>query len=121
MMYNDNKEVFSCPAVSGAANRACYSIPSGDWSVVAINDRNEAKFSSHGVGFTANVSPDPFYDSRVGRNRQYIRIHPARSNGTNGCIGLSANRAQLIRVRELIRKSLNKGLTIKLHVQIGGN
>lgn len=44
MMYNDNKEVFSCPAVSGAANRACYSIPSGDWSVVAINDRNEAKF-----------------------------------------------------------------------------
>lgn len=40
-MYNDNKEVFSCPAVSGAANRACYSIPSGDWSVVAINDRNE--------------------------------------------------------------------------------
>lgn len=75
----------------------------------------------HGVGFTANIDPDPFYDSRAGRNRQYIRIHPARSNGTNGCIGLRANKAQLIRARELIRKSLNKGLTIKLHVQIGGN
>ena len=117
-MYNGNKEVFSCPAVSGAGNYACYSIPSGDWRVVAINDRNEAKFSSHGVGFTANVSPDPFYDKRAGRNRVNIRIHPARSEGTEGCIGLRTNKIQLTRARDLIRNSLRKGVTIRLHVQI---
>lgn len=90
-------------------------------NVVSISDRSEARFTSNGVGFTANLDPDPFYDSRAGRDRQYIRIHPARSNGTNGCIGLRANKAQLIRARDLIRKSLKKGLTIKLYVRIGGN
>ena len=120
-MYYGDKQVFSCNAVRGASNCKSYTIPDGDWYVVSISDRSEPRFTSNGVGFTANIDPDPFYDSRAGRNRQYIRIHPARSNGTNGCIGLRANKAQLIRVRELIRKSLNKGLTIKLHVQIGGN
>ena len=120
-MYYGTKQVFSCNAVSGASNCKSYTIPSGDWNVVSISDRSEARFTSNGVGFTANLDPDPFYDSRAGRNRQYIRIHPARSNGTNGCIGLRANKAQLIRARDLIRNSLKKGLTIKLYVQIGGN
>jgi NHL/RHS/YD repeat protein len=120
-MYYGTKQVFSCNAVSGASNCKSYTIPSGDGNVVSISDRSEARFTSNGVGFTANLDPDPFYDSRVGRNRQYIRIHPARSNGTNGCIGLRANKAQLIRARDLIRNSLKKGLTIKLYVQIGGN
>jgi len=120
-MYYGDKQVFSCNAVSGASNCKSYTIPDGDWYVVSISDRSEPRFTSNGVGFTANIDPDPFYDSRAGRNRQYIRIHPARSNGTNGCIGLRANKAQLIRARDLIRNSLNKGLTIKLHVQIGGN
>ena len=120
-MYYGTKQVFSCNAVSGASNCKSYTIPSGDWNVVSISDRSEARFTSNGVGFTANLDPDPFYDSRAGRNRQYIRIHPARSNGTNVCIGLRANKAQLIRARDLIRNSLKKGLTIKLYVQIGGN
>ena len=120
-MYYGDKQLFSCNAVSGASNCKSYTIPDGDWYVVSISDRSEPRFTSDGVGFTANIDPDPFYDSRAGRNRQYIRIHPARSNGTNGCIGLRANKAQLIRARDLIRKSLNKGLTIKLHVQIGEN
>ena len=97
------------------------SMPLQTKNVVSISDRSEARFTSNGVGFTANLDPDPFYDSRAGRDRQYIRIHPARSNGTNGCIGLRANKAQLIRARDLIRNSLKKGLTIKLYVQIGGN
>ena len=120
-MYYGTKQVFSCNAVSGASNCKSYTIPSGDWNVVSISDRSEARFTSNGAGFTANLDPDPFYDSRAGRNRQYIRIHPARSNGTNGCIGLRANKAQLIRARDLIRNSLKKGLTIKLYVKIGGN
>lgn len=120
-MYYGDKQVFSCNVVSGASNCKSYTIPDGDWYVVSISDRSEPRFTSNGVGFTANIDPDPFYDSRAGRNRQYIRIHPARSNGTNGCIGLRANKAQLIRARDLISNSLNKGLTIKLHVQIGGN
>lgn len=75
----------------------------------------------HGVGFTANIEPDPFYDNRAGRNRQYIRIHPARSNGTNGCMGLRANRTQLISARDLIRNSLKRRLTITFHLQINSN
>ena len=104
-----------------SSNSKSYTIPNGDWDVVSITNRSEAMFTSNGVGFTANIEPDPFYDNRAGRNRQYIRIHPARSNGTNGCIGLRANRAQLIRARDLIRNSLKRGLTIKLHVQINSN
>ena len=117
-MYQGKKQVFSCSAVSGASNCKSYTIPKGDWTVISITDRNEARFTSNGIGFTANLNPDPFYDERAGRNRQYIRIHPARSNGTNGCIGLRANTSQLIRARELIRNSLKKGLTVKLHVNI---
>lgn len=96
-------------------------IPIIDSRVDAIfkNSTNDTLFI--GASHYDNLDPDPFYDSRAGRNRQYIRIHPARSNGTNGCIGLRANKAQLIRARDLIRKSLNKGLTIKLYVQIGVN
>ena len=44
-----------------------------------------------------------------------------RSTEDLNCAGLRANKAQLIRARDLIRKSLNKGLTIKLYVQIGVN
>ncbi|MDT3387003.1 MAG: hypothetical protein LIR46_04460, partial [Bacteroidota bacterium] len=120
-MYYGDKQVYLCSAVSGASNCKSYTIPNGDWDVVSITNRSEAMFTSNGVGFTANIEPDPFYDNRAGRNRQYIRIHPARSNGTNGCIGLRANRAQLIRARDLIRNSLKRGLTIKLHVQINSN
>ena len=120
-MYCGDKPVFSCEAVSGASNCNSYTIPSGDWEVVSITNRSESRFSSKGVGFTANIEPDPFFDNRAGRNRQYIRIHPARSQGTNGCIGLRANKTQLIRARNLIRNSLKRGLTIKLHVHINGN
>ena len=117
-MYYSNKQVFSCNAVSGASNCKSYTIPNGDWDVISISDRVEKRYTSDGVGFTANLDPDPFYDSRAGRNRQYIRIHPARSGGTNGCIGLRADKVQLIRARNLIRNSLKEGLTIKLHVHI---
>ena len=117
-MYYGNRQVFSCNAVSGASNCQSYTIPDGDWTVVSISDRSESRFTKDGVGYTANLNPDPFFDSRAGRNRQYIRIHPARSNGTNGCIGLRADKVQLVRARNLIRNSLKEGLTIKLHVHI---
>ena len=81
-MYSYDEEVLRSPAVSGAGNIRSYTLPSGNYSVIAINNRAETKFTRKGVGWTANLSPDPFYDEYAGRNRQYIRIHPARSLGT---------------------------------------
>jgi hypothetical protein len=37
------------------------SMPLQTKNVVSISDRSEARFTSNGVGFTANIDPDPFY------------------------------------------------------------
>ena len=120
-MYSYDKEVLRSPAVSGAGNIRSYTLPSGNYSVIAINNRAETKFTRKGVGWTANLSPDPFYDEYAGRNRQYIRIHPARSLGTEGCIGLTSNNPFVLRrARDLIRNTLDLKGNIPLNVIISG-
>jgi RHS repeat-associated protein len=120
-MYSYDEEVLRSPAVSGAGNIRSYTLPSGNYSVIAINNRAETKFTRKGVGWTANLSPDPFYDEYAGRNRQYIRIHPARSLGTEGCIGLTSNNPFVLRrARDLIRNTLDLKGNIPLNVIISG-
>jgi hypothetical protein len=120
-MYSYDEEVLRSPAVSGAGNITSYTLPSGNYSVIAINNRAETKFMRKGVGWTANLSPDPFYDEYAGRNRQYIRIHPARSLGTEGCIGLTSNNPFVLRhARDLIRNTLDLKGNIPLNVIISG-
>lgn len=118
-MYSYGKEVFSCPAVSGADNIKSYTIPSGDWSVKYPVDRTDPKFTRKKVGWTADFDPDPFYDNRAGRKRQYIKMHPARSAGTEGCIGLiDDDPIVLRRARDLMRNTIKKRGSLQLHVII---
>lgn len=120
-MYSYDEEVLRSPAVSGAGNIRSYTLPSSNYSVIAINNRAETKFTRKGVGWTANLSPDPFYDEYAGRNRQYIRIHPARSLGTEGSIGLTSNNPFVLRrARDLIRNTLDLKGNIPLNVIISG-
>jgi hypothetical protein len=50
-----------------------------------------------------------------------IRIHPARSLGTEGCIGLTSNNPFVLRrARDLIRNTLDLKGNIPLNVIISG-
>lgn len=44
-MYYGDKQVYSCSAASGASNCKSYTIANGDWDVVSITNRNEARFT----------------------------------------------------------------------------
>ena len=77
-------QVAQYKATSGSGNPAYKTIPEGTWDATNYRTRSEDKFTRHGIGFTVNLGPD-----RDGRSA--IRIHPARSMGTEGCIGLFGN------------------------------
>ena len=121
-MYSGKEKVMSFRAVSGSGgSKPSYTLPSGDYSVVGIIDRTDPRFIYKNVGFTAALSPDPFFDSYAGRYRELIRIHPARYDGTLGCIGLRPKTAyELRQVRKLIGYTLTKSSSIPVSVTITG-
>lgn len=89
--YNSNgEEIESFPAVSGSGKPKYYTIPSGEWQATSINTVKSKKFTRKGVSYRITLGPDK-YDPNRGAMTSYIRIHPARKNGTEGCIGLTSN------------------------------
>ena len=94
--YNSSGEgVATYPAVSGASNIKSYTIPEGNWNTGYLNSQAHAKYSLNDVSFRVTLGPDR-YDPLRGRETGLIRIHPARSPGTEGCIGLRGDRANLL-------------------------
>lgn len=109
-----------------SGNSRSFSTPQGEYRVRAhMNSRSDAGFVRDGVGFSY-VMEDPrrpgsdrFYDSRAGRDRQYLRIHPDGAGpGTAGCIGVLGDAATLRRFRQDLNAELarNNG-TYTLRVQ----
>jgi len=94
--YNSSGEVVATyPAVSGASNIKSYTIPEGTWNASYLNPKSHPKYSLNGVSFRVTLGPDR-YDPLRGRETDLIRIHPARSPGTEGCIGLRGDKANLL-------------------------
>jgi hypothetical protein len=60
-----------------------------------LNSQAHPKYSLNDVSFRVTLGPDR-YDPLRGRETDLIRIHPARSPGTEGCIGLRGDRANLM-------------------------
>ncbi|MCA3012444.1 MAG: peptidoglycan-binding protein [Myxococcaceae bacterium] len=81
------------------------SVPQGTFRVTAHrSSRGDAGFVRDGVGFSylmedpRRPGSDRFYDTRAGRDRQYLRIHPdGGPTGTAGCIGIVGDGATLRR------------------------
>lgn len=122
-MNSANKEIFKTKAVSGAnktRNGPKYTIPQGDYKVGPFIDTVDPKFSKNGVGFKAVIGPDP-YDSKRRCIRSLLRIHPARYDGTEGCIGLITNdTTEIQNIEYYFQNSLKNNNMIPLHVKITG-
>lgn len=90
-----------------SGGRSKYSTPQGEYRVTAHrNSRSDAGFTRDGVGFSflmedkRRPGSDQMYDSRAGRNRTNLRIHPdGGSAGTAGCIGVVGDAATLRQFR----------------------
>jgi hypothetical protein len=94
--YNSHDEIVATyPAVSGAGNIRCYTIPNGTWMTGFLNSDFNSKYSLKDVSFRVTLGPDR-YDPKRGRETGLIRIHPARSPGTEGCIGLRGDKLNLL-------------------------
>jgi RHS repeat-associated protein len=87
--YQDGKEVARIRATSGSNDsQPDPTHPNGFFQLVKYEDSSAPEFSRAGVGFKVFVEPDPVFDEEANRYRSYLRIHPCRGTGTNGCIGL---------------------------------
>ena len=97
--------VASWPALSGS--RGLFPIPSGKWKLSNYRKRTVPGFTREGYGFSVDITPDPLW------GRTALRIHPDGSPvGTAGCIGLTCNKAGLVKFSRLIQHylSMNNGI-----------
>jgi RHS repeat-associated protein len=84
-----------------------------NWNVANLRIK-EPPFYHNGVGFSLEITPDPYL------NRRSLRIHPADPRrGTLGCIGLICSKEQLIDFENRIRTYLQSHGVIKLIVNCG--
>ena len=119
-MYNNIELVACIKAVSGSGTPALYTLPPGNYSVNYFERApNTGKFSKDGIGFKAYIKDEP-YDPMLNRKHSLLRIHPARYNGTEGCIGLRGTREELIKTRDLLENSIRINGSIPLKVSIIG-
>ncbi len=110
--------IFHASAVSGSQNKSM-TIPQGAYHASQFIDTTDPKFSRNGVGFKVVIGPDP-YDKYLNRVRTYLRIHPARSGITEGCIGLVSDDVEELRHLENLFKSALKNNSVPLYVTIFG-
>lgn len=103
-----------------------FSVPEGTYRVTAHrNSRSEAAFSRDGVGFSFRLedarrpNSDAMYDSRAGRDRTALRIHPdGGARGTAGCIGIVGDGDTMRRFRDDMNAELRRnGGSYTLRVQ----
>ena len=109
-----------------SGGRTKFSTPQGTYRVTAhMNSRSDRGFVRDGVGFSFRMEDprrpgsDRFYDSRAGRDRTALRIHPdGGAAGTSGCIGIVGNAATLRQFRADMNAELRRnGGSYTLRVQ----
>ena len=99
---------------ANSGSKTYLSIPQGVWSLQNWRLRYEDSFTLNEVGFSIDITPDPQH------GRKWLRIHPdGGPSGTEGCIGLMGNTADLQRFSDMMRTFLSKNGTMRLYVQYG--
>lgn len=116
--YNSNRKIiFETKAVSGSSQKY-RTLPPGNYDVTQFCDSHDNVFTRKGVGFKVIIGSDP-YDKYLQRVRTLLRIHPARGNGTLGCIGLISNNTDsLLMMERMFSSSLKSNNPIPLYVII---
>lgn len=119
MMFNGFLLVAQFKAVSGSGKPVLYTLPPGNYNINSFVLTKDPKYSRNGIGFKAYIKENP-YDEKLNRNRSLLRVHPARYNGTEGCIGLVGNYNELKQAQDLLQYSIMLHKSIPLQVIING-
>jgi hypothetical protein len=111
----DGQELGSYKATSGSGSPSYYTIPQGNWTASNYRETSDPTFMRSGTGFKISLGADR-YDPLRGRKTSAILIHPARSGGTRGCIGLIGPKGEIIDFQTKISMYLRTYGSIPLKV-----
>lgn len=94
----------------------------GNYLVNTLQDRSPSGWynegmTKDGVGFSLNLDP------QFKTGRTLLRIHPdgGKYFGTQGCIGLTCDKAGLTNFRDMTQSALSKQKNIRLNINILNN
>jgi hypothetical protein len=107
---------FELQATSGSGQPIYYPIPTQAFYINNIMVTNSEKFTRNNVDFFCPILPSSVYDSYKKTTRSGLGIHPCRSNGTEGCIGLIGENLDLSKFKQMIRVILTSQPKIILSV-----
>jgi hypothetical protein len=107
---------FELQATSGSGQPIYYPIPTQVFYINNIIVTNSLKFTRNNVDFFCPILPSSVYDSFKKTTRSGLGIHPCRSNGTEGCVGLLASESELKKFKEMVRVILTSQPKIILSV-----
>lgn len=88
LLDGNGKVVATYQARSGSGKPALYTLPAGEYRASKAMLSTDKRFMRDDVGFTVALSPAMVWDAAKGAYRTGLYIHPCRSWGTAGCIGL---------------------------------
>jgi RHS repeat-associated protein len=114
--YNQNTDGSVIQAGSYSARSGSKTknpIPTGDYQLSDYRDRTKDGMVVDGIGFSIDISPDPYLD------RSKLRIHPDGGlPGTDGCIGLTGDDNELLDFQQKIQTYLSNHGTMELIVPL---
>jgi len=116
MVLKNGVGIMEVAVTSGAGNSRKYTIPEGDYNVTNYRCTIDPQFMRYGNGFKMDIGPDP-YDVDAGSVRTALRIHPARSQGTEGCIGLIGSSMEIQGFENLMSQISTTQQSIPLSVK----
>jgi hypothetical protein len=116
--YNsDGSEVARYKATSGSGSPKYFTLPARKYTASNYRITSDTKFMKHGIGFKVTLGPSSVWDADKGAYRTALLIHPARYNGTQGCIGLIGDYNQISDFQNRIKEYLQINNTINVIVE----
>lgn len=102
---------------SNTCNKEASTIHSGIYTISGYSETIDSRYSRDGIGYYyTNIGPSPVWVSYLNRYRDGLLIHPCRSHGTDGCIGLVWPKYEILDFQDKLICYQNK--TIRLYVFI---
>jgi RHS repeat-associated protein len=117
--YNsDGSEAARYIATSGSGSPKYYTLPAGNYTASNFRTTTDSKFMRNGIGFKVTLGPSSVWDTDKGAYRTSLLIHPARYNGTEGCIGLiSDDKSNILDFQTRISNYLQSNKSINVIVE----
>jgi len=103
-------------ATSGSGRTHKFTIPQGKFSLSGYTSTTDPKFMRNDIGFKIKILPDPVWDPNKGDFRRFLLVHPARYNGTEGCIGLIGEKSEIFKFQQQWTATMKTTTSIPLTV-----